>query len=852
LKKKKHNISNTYIEYIKIIQIIDIRLFFINEEKFCVHFKKKFNNYDNNKKNLTFNKRNTREKDFLTHLAIDFFTSLMKIAKYLYIMIRISDKHFDCVKSKYGYKKNIKNSQIGNLNYKNILTPEQNTFYLKIYRLFHIFQINTLFNYLKQPKLLFFIENIITLINCSRLNILKLENKIYFFQREILTEIEIVKTNLFKYENHLENKLGINVLRGIKNLLKIIKDISCFKSKIFGLVIDLILVHKHFYKAIESVLSKYFTFIVVKNKKIIYEIINIYIEKIKTKIDFITSIDQIKLKNSFLEDKLTSNVFPILKTVFYRNEFEMLFKKLLNNIYFIQNSIQRRLIFQKNNQLVNLDGDVFDHCGHVAIGIPNQKISALEIVNLLKKSRFFFIWLNYSTERIKNIQFFLVFFFLKIKFLSIFFNNLVNLIFIKNTNKNNNSNSVENFSTFFLEIINKETLYVNFLHSKKKNCLFKKKSLLNYTIVLRWNKTVFNLWNLNIYFFYGIFNFIETCCYHFSQFYFNRTFKYNHKFYKNFFNLHYFYIMEINLYSKNLVNFSKETQYNNMLLIFLRFFFKKKTKFFFYFLSLILFFILKIKNKIKEKINFLTCLIKTNNQTNKKKVFDLFYNISKKNLKIELSEKYKNLYFLRKIVLKLLTKFNQLETDLFLINQTFDLLGKKKNEKIKYFLFVVSKNFSKIFNNAFPMGKAAIIIKYKQKHLTTLAKSIKLANVVGITILAKLGNQDPIYFVEQMSSGQSSIITFFFFISLRTVNPILIYIFDEIDANLDYINSIYFTHIIKQISSIGTQFLISTFNQKFILSGDKWFGISTTIKGSFVQNINKNIAIKFNIIKNKI
>jgi chromosome segregation ATPase len=397
-EKKKSKANYTYIEQIKIIQIIYIRLFFIIEEK-------KFNKFNKKKKSLTFNKKSLYIEDFLTHLTIDVFTSLIKTVKYLCTMIKISNKHFNHIKNNYAVKNIIKNNQI-DLNYKNIFAQDQNSIYLKIYKIFHIFQVNRLSNYLEQPKLLFFTENILTIINCSRLKLLKLENKVYFFQREILTEIEIVKTNLFKYENHLENKLGIKVLRGIRNLLKIIKDTSILKSKIFGLVIDLILVHKHFYKAIESVLSKYFTFIVVKNKKIIFEIIKTYKEKIKTRIDFITPIHQFKVNSSLLEDKLNSNVFPIIKTVFFRNDFEMLFKKLLNNIYFIQNSIQKQVVFQKNTLVVNLDGYIFDHGGHITIGLGNQKISALEIVNLLKKNRFFFFGLVVQQKELKMYNLF--------------------------------------------------------------------------------------------------------------------------------------------------------------------------------------------------------------------------------------------------------------------------------------------------------------------------------------------------------------------------------------------------------------------------------------------------------------
>jgi len=86
---------------------------------------------------------------------------------------------------------------------------------------------------------------------------------------------------------------------------------------------------------------------------------------------------------------------------------------------------------------------------------------------------------------------------------------------------------------------------------------------------------------------------------------------------------------------------------------------------------------------------------------------------------------------------------------------------------------------------------------------------------------------------------------------MRIINFVLIYIIDEFDANLDFDNSIIFSYIIKEISTFGIQFLLSTFSAKFILNGDKWFGISVTTKGSYIKNICKTIALKFNKIRKK-
>jgi chromosome segregation ATPase len=117
--------------------------------------------------------------------------------------------------------------------------------------------------------------------------------------------------------------------------------------------------------------------------------------------------------------------------------------------------------------------------------------------------------------------------------------------------------------------------------------------------------------------------------------------------------------------------------------------------------------------------------------------------------------------------------------------------------------------------------------------------------------MGKFERDTSICFLEQMSSGQSSFIGFLFLISIRIVNQVLIYIFDEIDANLDSYSTLLFSYLLNEISSFGVQILASTYNKDFIANADKWFGVSNTYKGSYIKNLRKSTALKFNKINNK-
>ena len=541
-----------------------------------------------------------------------------------------------------------------------------------------------------------------------------------------------------------------------------------------------------------------------------------------------SATDSIKNRIEF-----SKNMISILSTVFYRFNFSLFFKKLLDNVYFLNSLMQKNLLNKYNCRIVNLDGDIFYPNGYISMGFSFKKKSIFEIVNLLKKNRFFFSWLENSTDNIHNLVNFLLYFKSKIKFFYNFLKAVCKIISLKNLNNIFNLKSVEKFSMLFLNIIEMENIYVNNFQNKKSYNLFSKKlSKKNKIDLFLLEKKIFlsNFYNIHLYK-----KMISNIRINFEllTFFLRKVLQFSNQFSLNNYN-----------FCKNLNKFIKNYYFHHLYLFFYQSSFKKITKYNFYLKYLILIFLFDTKKRLKSKFKYVDSLNEENKFENKKKLLNLFCKISKKNITIKITQKSKNLFFLKKIFSKAVTKFNQLEMDLFLINQTVDIIARKKQEKIKNSLIKVAKNFSIIFYKNILSGKAAIITKFNMNHSNNTSKLNK--NITGITILAKFENTNTVCFLEQMSSGQGSIISFFFFIALRIVNDVTIYIFDEFDANLDFYNTLLFSHIIKEISTFGVQFLLSTFSKNFISNGDKWFGILISIKGSYICNITKNIAIKFN------
>nr|UXY87819.1 structural maintenance of chromosomes 3 [Cryptomonas curvata] len=849
-EKKKTQIKNNYFQQSKIIKIINIRLCFIKEENFYIKYKSNLKNY-NKKNNYLLHSLIylCYKNDFILFksLIISYFAYDIPKMESRYNLLRLSNKYYDKVKrvgvNKFKIYNSILNENKNNINYENVFFFNQHSLYIRKYKILHSFQKKNANNRLLKPDTSFFIEKIIEQIKISKLKFLRFENKIFSFLHEISIEKEKIRINLFNYENDLEFKLGIKTLKGIKKLMGMYKTTDNFKFKIYGLVIDLILVHRYFYRPVESLLSKYYTHIVVKDKNTVLNMISICKEKLKTKIDFITLLGKSNF-NVITKKKyeLFINLFPILLTVFYRPNFNILFKRLLDNIYFVDSQQSKDLFCKYNYKIVNLDGNIFYPDGYIIINTSYQTKTTLELVNLLKKGRFFFSWLQKYNQKILKLVELLFFLKEKIHFLNNFLNKLFKLISLKNVYNNFNLEIVNKLEFFLSKIIIKENVYVNNFRNKKIYRFFSKKLVKQNEIQLLLIQNKISFWNLYIFYLFKQFYLNSKMTFYLESFYYKASQTLNKKFFHSRFNQK----KKNQVCCKNFTKFSKQFCFYYSIFFFFRYFFKKRILSNFYLKSLILICFFNKKKNNNSKLGVLNFIIKGNKHEVKKKLLILFYKFSKKKCKIKIKQKSKNSYCLLKLFSKVITKFNQLETDLILVNQTFDILVRKKKEKIKTFLIIVSKNFSKIFSKNLSNGKAAIIIKYKMKYLTNINKLYQQINIIGITILAKFTSANSIYFLEQMSSGQGSVVSFFFFISLRVVNFVLIYILDEFDANLDSDNTILFSYIIKEISTFGIQFLISTFNQNFILNGDKWFGILSTNKGSYVQNVNRNVAVKFN------
>nr|UXY86907.1 structural maintenance of chromosomes 3 [Cryptomonas paramecium] len=795
IKSKAYQYENSQK---KMIGIIYKRILFFTEKKFYINLKKFSNNYNT----FFFGKYISNHCVFVKEYNLLFeFDSIFYTLSYM------------CVFFWYSY--------LGISLQKNVIVgykfPCQRQKKTLLLRILFVKNINILEKKITNQK---YIEKIINL----KINFFLTTSRFFYLKNEIFIEKETILSNIFNLETYLENGFNLKSLKIIRKILFNTKDKN---FKLYGLLIDLFNVHKYFHTSIENVLKKFLSSIVVRNKKDVVVIIKNIKQKINNGIDFLFLEKNFKKKKNY--NISIPRKISISKLIFCRYKFIPLFEILLNNMFLIKKTKHTSSYFMKikNSVTVDLNGNVFHSNGLIIINRSHKK-SSLEMTNLLKKNRFFLTWVNKIEKKIENVLFFIDIYKFKINFLIIFLDKIFQSISHKS--KINTKKSLNKINLFFLEkIYQKHLLTINF------QMIYTRIFFLKYTnkqlLFMLQIKAFLSFLNLCLKLLTEKIPFFNLFC---NQFIKNRFEVLLKLFKKNLF----FERKNISSYFFN--KLSKKKEHNSHAL---KFVYKKIFKYFFFEHMINLELPVKKKNLYIIKNELLPSHFKLKNKMN---FNNLFFKIIKKNLYSKLIKKHKNCVFLKKIFSKLIIKFNQIESDLFTINQMFDIFKRKKQEIIQYYFFKISKNFYKTFRN-FYNKSSMVVLEYKKIYLHHLQTKCDYKIATGITIAAKFNNSDLFAFLEQMSKGQASIVIFFFFLSIKSINLTWIYIFDEIETNLDLYNILVLCYIIKQISTFGIQIFISTFSQHFIINGDKWFYIENKHSGSNIQAIRRNSVINYRL-----
>ena len=92
--------------------------------------------------------------------------------------------------------------------------------------------------------------------------------------------------------------------------------------------------------------------------------------------------------------------------------------------------------------------------------------------------------------------------------------------------------------------------------------------------------------------------------------------------------------------------------------------------------------------------------------------------------------------------------------------------------------------------------------------------------------------------LRSLSGGEKTIVTLAFLFSIQEYHPAPFYIFDEVEAALDKLNSKKLAELVKNYSK-KSQFLVITHNDEIVANADYLYGVSINKNG--ISNV---VAIK--------
>ena len=225
------------------------------------------------------------------------------------------------------------------------------------------------------------------------------------------------------------------------------------------------------------------------------------------------------------------------------------------------------------------------------------------------------------------------------------------------------------------------------------------------------------------------------------------------------------------------------------------------------------FFVLKEVNK-KRGLN-LSEMFKSKRTIDLRVVFSFLGKIKKK---IRYFLQKNNIFISKKInlfIFKFILFYENLEVNLKILYQIFDVLVKGKILKLKKIAKTFSLCFQKNLNIVLPKAKSCLI--WKEKRIQKIFKSEALQKkneYIGLKILIKLKSNELFTSIENISKGHICIFLLIFCLSLSIISKKTVFFFDEIDENMDLYSEILSSRLIKKFSSKGNQVFIVTHKKK--------------------------------------
>jgi len=161
---------------------------------------------------------------------------------------------------------------------------------------------------------------------------------------------------------------------------------------------------------------------------------------------------------------------------------------------------------------------------------------------------------------------------------------------------------------------------------------------------------------------------------------------------------------------------------------------------------------------------------------------------------------------------QLSTRINELEREKFSILNFMNELEKKKFDTFMKAFESVNKNFQEIFGTISNGGSGKLLLEHPEDPFKG-----------GVDVYLRFPGKAELT-IGSASGGEKSVATVCFILALQAIHPMPFYIFDEIDAHLDAVNSQRLADLLRQRSQ-GSQFVVISLKDTTISRANKIYGV---------------------------
>ncbi len=161
---------------------------------------------------------------------------------------------------------------------------------------------------------------------------------------------------------------------------------------------------------------------------------------------------------------------------------------------------------------------------------------------------------------------------------------------------------------------------------------------------------------------------------------------------------------------------------------------------------------------------------------------------------------------------QLSVRIGELEKEKLSIISFMNELDRKKHDAFIGALNQVNKNFQETFSEISSGGQGRLTLENTERPFEG-----------GLEMLLQFPDK-PALAVSSASGGEKSVATVCFLLALQTIHRLPFYIFDEIDAHLDFLNSQRLAELLKSRSK-GSQFIAISLRDTTISRANKVYGV---------------------------